>query len=306
MCSLPFPWRPAVLLLAILSVGQAQEAPRQVTRVTFLAPSVAREMAFNIILPAGYESSGKRYPALYLLHGRNQDLQAWPRMGVAKYAAGYELIVVIPDAGNSWYVNWAESSGGERNDWADYIVKDLIGYIDAHYRTVASRSGRAIDGYSMGGYGALYLAFSNPELFCSVNSHSGGLRGTERWRESLESGARDTLASRQAAERESMDSLKGVDPQGRMVVTMAQIDAIDPYKIVGAVPRERLPDIRIDCGIDERLAEYSQRLAKLLMELEIPFTYAQAPGLHNEANWSVAVEHSMAHQYAVMMKNLGR
>ena len=56
-------------------------------------------------------------------------------MRVPEYAANYDLIVVMPDAGNSWYVNWAESEGGEKNDWTDYIIKDLIGYVDAHYRT---------------------------------------------------------------------------------------------------------------------------------------------------------------------------
>lgn len=304
MRSLVFPLYLAVLAFGIMPVGQAETVRQPIARVTFHAPSVAREMAFNIILPAEYEVSGKRYPVLYLLHGRNQDLEAWPRMGVAKYAARYELIVVIPDAGNSWYVNWAESEGGESNNWADYIVKDLIGYVDAHYRTIAARSGRAIDGYSMGGYGALYLAFTNPELFCSVNSHSGGLRGTERWRQALATG--DSPTAGKPADSMSPDSLKGVDPKGQMVMNLAQIDAIDPYKIVLAVPKDQLPDIRIDCGIDENLAEYSQRLANLLMEHRIPFTYAQAPGRHNEATWSVAVEHSMAHQYAVMMKNLGR
>ncbi len=180
MRSLQFPMCLAALISTCLLAGQALETPRPVTRVTFHAPSVARDMAFNIILPAGYESSGKRYPVLYLLHGRNEDLEVWPRMGVPKYAANYDLIIVMPDAGNSWYVNWAQSDAGQKNNWADYIVNDLIGYVDANYRTLARRSGRAIDGYSMGGFGALYLAFTHPELFCSVNSHSGGLRIVQR------------------------------------------------------------------------------------------------------------------------------
>ena len=51
-------------------------------------------------------------------------------MGVPEYASQYDLIVVMPDVGNSWYVNWAESEGGEKNDWEDYITKDLIGFVD--------------------------------------------------------------------------------------------------------------------------------------------------------------------------------
>ena len=164
MRSLQFPVCLAVLVSCCFLVDQAQAEPRPVTRVTIHAPSVARDMAFNLILPAGYENSGKRYPVLYLLHGRNQDLEIWPRMRVPEYAANYDLIVMMPDAGNSWYVNWAESEGGEKNDWTDYIIEDLIGYVDAHYRTITARAGRAIDGYSMGGYGTLYLGFTHPEL----------------------------------------------------------------------------------------------------------------------------------------------
>ena len=68
------------------------------------------------------------------------------------------------------------------------------------------------------------------------------------------------------------------------VTTMEECDAIDPYKLVMTVPPERLPDIRIDCGLNENLLEYSQKLASLLMEHKIPFTYAQAPGRHNYAS----------------------
>jgi hypothetical protein len=99
--------------------------------------------------------------------------------------------------------------------------------------------------------------------------------------------------------------LKGIAPKGRIHLNAEQIDAHDPFKLVLAVPREQLPDIRIDCGIDESLAEFPQRFANLLIEHKIAFTFAQAPGRHNEVNWTVAVQHSLAHQYAVIMKQLG-
>jgi S-formylglutathione hydrolase FrmB len=268
-------------------------------------------MAFNLILPAGYENSGKRYPVLYLLHGRGSDLESWPEMDVPDYASAYDLIVVMPDVGSSWYVNWPVSEGGEKNDWEDYIIKDLIGFVDSHYRTVASRKGRAIDGFSMGGYGALTLGFLHPDMFCSVNSHSGALRWMDRLRDHLKGEAVDPLIvspEREAqyrAEAEASNSLKGRTPQGRMVTSLEACDAIDPFHLVLAVPPEQLPDIRLDCGMDESLFEYSRKFAELLMEHKIPFTYAQVPGRHDAENWSRAVQHSMAHQYAVMMKQLG-
>ena len=301
----------AVLASCCFLVDRAQARPRPVTRVTFHAQSVARDMAFNIILPAGYERGGKRYPVLYLLHGRGSNLDAWPKMGVPEHASEHDLIVVMPDVGSSWYVNWAQSGGEEKNDWEDYITKDLISFVDGHYRTVASREGRAIDGFSMGGYGALTLGFLHPELFCSVNSHSGALRFMDRLRAHLKGEGADPLivgprkTAELKAQAESSNSLKGRTPQGRMVTSLEKCDAIDPFHLVLAVPMNRLPDIRIDCGLNENLFEYSRKFAELLMEHRIPFTYAQAPGRHDGENWSRAVKHSMAHQFAVMMKQLG-
>jgi len=299
------------LLFCCLQIDQTRAKSRPVTRVTFYSQSVARELAFNIILPAGYESSGKRYPVLYLLHGRGSNLDSWVEMGVAEYASSYDLIVVMPDVGASWYVNWVESSGGEKNDWEDYITKDLIGYVDSHFRTFARRAGRAIDGASMGGYGALALGLMHPDLFCSINSHSGGLRFIDRLRAHLNGESDDPLIfspekiATLKAEAKATNSLKGRTPQGRMVTTLDECDAIDPFHLILTVPPDQLSDIRLDCGLDESLLEYSRKFAELLMEHKIPFTYAQAPGRHDSENWTRAVQHSMAHQYGVMMKQLG-
>ena len=146
-----------------------------VTTVEFEAPSVDRTMKYNIVLPAGYEESDQRYPVLYLLHGLTSNYTLWGRMRVPVYAARYELIVVMPDVGNSWYVNWAQSDDGQKNAWEDYMINDVIGHVDANYRTIARREGRAINGLSMGGYGALMLGLRHPEMFCSIGSHSGAI-----------------------------------------------------------------------------------------------------------------------------------
>jgi S-formylglutathione hydrolase FrmB len=282
-----------------------------VTPVTFYSPSVARELVFNIILPVGYETSGKRYPVLYMLHGRGGDLEYWPAMGVAEYVSELDLIVVMPDVGVSWYVNWAESAEGEKNDWEDCITKDLIGFVDAQYRTVTARKGRAITGASMGGHGALTLGFLHPDLFCSVSGHSSALRITDRWRDRLNQGGDGPmplgapLRRARNTEKKHPASMGGADPKGRIITNMDQVDALDPYKLVLKVPPEQLPDIRLDCGIDERLNEYNQRLAKLLMEHKIAFTFLQEPGKHNVATHTSGVKRSIPHQYAEVMKQLG-
>ena len=74
MCRIQFRVGVAVLASCCFHIDQTQAEPLPIARVTFYSRSVAREMRFNIILPAGYEKSGKRYPVLYLLHGRNGNL----------------------------------------------------------------------------------------------------------------------------------------------------------------------------------------------------------------------------------------
>src|SRR3954465_13912421 len=96
---------PAVLALAARP-AEAQSPPPAAKTVTIDAPSIGRKTAYNIILPADYETSGdKRYPVLYLLHGFSGNYMNWGRFGAPRAAKGLDLIVVMPDGGNSWYLN---------------------------------------------------------------------------------------------------------------------------------------------------------------------------------------------------------
>ncbi|MGE3819342.1 MAG: alpha/beta hydrolase, partial [Isosphaeraceae bacterium] len=170
-----------VLASAMLSLAASTTPVRSLaaspnaTTVTYESPSVGRTLRCRVILPADYEGSNRRYPVLYLLHGFSGDFTSWSKHGVEESVQGYPLIVVLPDGGNSWYVNWSETGPDRREAWEDAQVKDLVGHVDAHYRTIASREGRAINGLSMGGYGALTVGLRHPETFCSVGSSAGAL-----------------------------------------------------------------------------------------------------------------------------------
>ena len=101
------------LWLLLPTVALAQPLP--VKTVEFNSESVGRKMKYNIILPAKYEQTTDRYPVLYLLHGLTGNYTNWAGMGVPKYARAYDLIIVMVDGGNSWYVNWAKSDDGQKN-----------------------------------------------------------------------------------------------------------------------------------------------------------------------------------------------
>lgn len=299
------------LAMSLALAGPAVAAGPTVKEVTFDSPAVGRKMAYKVALPAGYETSGDtRYPVLYLLHGFSSNYLAWTSLGAPKAAEGLDLIVVMPDAGNSWYANWAESSEGQKNAWEDAMIKDLIGHVDATYRTIAAREGRAINGLSMGGYGALMLGLKHPDLFCSIGSHSGALAFARSAGERLR-------ANRPAPERrapsdtpnpqiatEGFRSQAERTPKGKLVVKPEDADALDPFKLVLAVPKEKLPHILLDCGTDDRLIGASRDFAKLLMDNNLPFVFGESPGGHNGAYWSREIKTSVAIQYTILRRNL--
>ena len=101
--------RPLALLALWLAPAfpAAAADPLPVKTVSYEAPSVGRTLKYNLILPAGYEAGSDRYPVLYLLHGLTGNYTNWAKMQVPKYARRHDMIVVMADGGNSWYVNWA-------------------------------------------------------------------------------------------------------------------------------------------------------------------------------------------------------
>jgi S-formylglutathione hydrolase FrmB len=114
---------------------------------------------------------------LYFLHGMFGNEGEFQRRGVAASVNKMrqdgkigDFIIVAPAGENSFYLN---SKGGVR--YEDAIIKDLIPYIEKTYRAAGNRAGRAVQGISMGGFGALMLAFKHPEMFSSVTTHSAAL-----------------------------------------------------------------------------------------------------------------------------------
>jgi putative tributyrin esterase len=270
-------------------------------------------MKYNVVLPFGYDEPGSttRYPVLYLLHGVSQNYTVWARQGVPFYADMYNVIIVMPDGGNSWYVNWAESEAGQKNDWEDHIVRDVVGHVDANFRTIAQREGRAIAGFSMGGYGAVTLGLRHPDLFVSVGSTSGALEHARQEARRIRGGG-PPRASRQAStepnpaiEIEGFSSQAERTPLGREFVTADQAEAHDPFLLVRQVPRERLPHIYIDCGTEDDLIEGAREFARTLMEMDVPFDFMQMPGGHNGAYSTQSIGRIIPVQYEVMRRALG-
>lgn len=129
----------------------------------------------SILLPEGYHTSGKRYPVLYLLHGGGGNHLEFRHADIERLTRGKEIIVVMPDGGRvGWYSNPATTSIviGRRH-WETFHMNELLPWVEAHYRTHAEYAGRAVCGFSMGGFGALKYTAKYYGHFASVSCHSG-------------------------------------------------------------------------------------------------------------------------------------
>ncbi len=296
------------------SLGYIDLEPLPVTEVIFYSESVQREMAINFVLPRGYDKSEMRYPVLYLCHGLTSNYNEFKYVGVPEYLNLFDMIVVMVDVGNSWYVNWAQSENKKKNNFADHVCVDIINYVDDHYRTVAERNGRAINGISMGGFGAMSLGLSHPDLFCSVGSLSGALEWAAQSRELLENGekpfviweemAEDTIQRYRDIDLQGYSTIKERTPAGQPFLTVKDADAVDPFKLVVKIPKDQLPHIYLDCGVSDFLINSSKKFALLLMDNDIAFHYGQSEGTHEENYWGRELSASMAVQYTVMLRNI--
>ena len=127
----------------------------------------------NVLLPADYASSGKRYPVLYLFHGGGGNYTQYDReLNIRAMTEGRDLIVVMPDAGVSWHCN-PVSARNRKRDWETFQIEELIPWVDATFRTFPEQAGRAVSGFSMGGFGALKYIAKYSDKFASVSAHSG-------------------------------------------------------------------------------------------------------------------------------------
>ncbi|MFB6719075.1 alpha/beta hydrolase [Kribbella sp. NPDC056345] len=159
---------------ADLHVVDSNQSDPRMWYYRFQTAEIGWQPAVNVLLPDGYHNSGgRRYPVLYLLHGGLQDFITFDAAGVRAWTAGKPVIVVMPDGGKAgWYSNPVTTNVGPRN-WESFHINQLIPWIDANFRTYAEFAGRAVSGFSMGGFGALKYTAKYFGHFASVSSHSG-------------------------------------------------------------------------------------------------------------------------------------
>ena len=151
-----------------------------------------------VFLPPSYEKDKRRhYPVVYALHGYSIGAEQWsheihvPQTIEGAFATGsHEVIVVLPDS-KTVYNGSMYSSSATTGDFENYIARDVVAYMDAHYRTITSRQSRGLVGHSMGGYGASRIGMKHPEVFgalyimspCCMSPMAGGFGPADQMKE---------------------------------------------------------------------------------------------------------------------------
>lgn len=245
---------------------------------------LSKDIEYSIYLPADYETSNRRYPVLYLLHGYTDDETGWTQFGEAHLIAdrvtqsgdAAPMIIVMPDAGVTWYVN---SYDGKVN-YEDFFIKELIQHIDATYRTRATKQYRAVAGLSMGGYGAMIMATKHPELFSSAAPLSAGVFTDEEimkgdddmWNNVLGNifGKKDLAGKNRLTDHYYKNSI---------------------LKIIETANSEELKNVRyyVDCGDEDFLIKGNMALHAAMIDKKITHEFRVRDGAHNWTYWRTAL-----------------
>lgn len=170
----------AFLFLALLASAGAHSQERADCRA-FRSAILQSSVRYCVYLPASYSAANaktRKYAVLYLLHGLGGNEQSialdgeWTALQDLRHEnkAG-EFLVVAPDGWDTFYID----SRDGKTPYSDFFVREFVPFVERTYRVRSERAARGITGFSMGGYGALRMAFAHPDLFGSVSAHSGAL-----------------------------------------------------------------------------------------------------------------------------------
>lgn len=164
-----------------------------VAKVWYNSPTLGTTRRLTVYTPAGYETSGKRYPVLYLLHGAGGDEEAWATLGRATQildnliaqGKAKPMLVVMPNGYTGMEAAPGESEAGmfkpsmgmatSMEGSYESSFPDIVKFIESRYRVIKAKNGRAIAGLSMGGFHSMHISKYYPDMFDYVGLFSAAI-----------------------------------------------------------------------------------------------------------------------------------
>ena len=307
---------------AATTPAPAPAGPPSASRVAtehFHSDALGVDKAVVVYLPRGYDSSpAQRWPVFYYLHGLGGNETNWVQSGKLDAVAdslGLAAIVVMPDGDDGFYVDSASKIDFDQcmkdgtglfvpdrephdttcvrsRNYETYIAKDLVGWVDGHYRTLARRDGRAIAGLSMGGFGAMEVGMRHPDEFAAAASHSGAIA-------LLFKGPRPFAPGKTELITDVAGWGKAVGPIGVWIQLMfgddiAEWKAHDVVEL--AAKTQGKVALYIDCGTEDDFAlhDNAQYVHEALTAKHIEHEFFIGPGKHDFAFWNARLPKSLA------------
>jgi len=270
----PFAAKAFGLVLAAMLSSSNAIAQGRIDCSTMQSKILQRPVRYCAMLPPNYDRDHlKKYPVLYFLHGLGQNEQALMLGGgwgliedLRQHRTIGDFLIVTPEGRGSFFINSADG----RQRYSDFFLSEFIPHIEGQFRVIRTRKTRGITGLSMGGYGALRLAFSHPDLFGSVSVQSAALI--------TQSPKRITADLQHAGPLTNL--LTGVFGNP---IDLVHWNQNNPF-VLARQNRARLRtmSIYINCGQqdDFRFEDGASKLHEQLLALGVPHEFHLYPGAH--------------------------
>jgi S-formylglutathione hydrolase FrmB len=275
----------------------AAQATGRAECVSLPSKILARTVPYCVLLPPSYDAEKtRRYPILYLLHGLGDNEEMLVHSGGMNLVEDMweqhqlgEFLIVTPAGGASFYIN---SRDGKRR-YEDFFLEEFMPGVEKRYRAQAGRGTRGLAGISMGGYGALHIAFRHPQLFAAVGAHSAALI--------------EKMPNISAQNSQQIGRLRVLGDAFGSPFDSVFWNQNDPEAIARTANLAGLK-IYFDCGSEDDYGfdAGAEALDKLLTSRNIPHEFHLYPGGHN---WSYFAEHlpaSLEFEFHVFGRTPGR
>jgi S-formylglutathione hydrolase FrmB len=282
-----------LLLLVLLYIPSSLQATGRVECNSLPSKILARGVPYCVVLPASFDADKTRhFPILYFLHGLGDNEQFFIHSGAWNLVEDMrdkgelgDFLIATPDARSSFYINARDG----KNRYEDFLVQEFFPYIEKHYRIAAGRANRAISGISMGGYGALHLAFRHPQLFSSVSAHSAAL--VNRLPTFLAAATPNSPRSR------LFGGVFGNPPDSAFWEQNSPIAMAHTANLAGV-------KIYFDCGDEDDFGFDSgaRALDRVLTERRIPHQFHIYPGRHDPVYFAEHLSASLAFHWGLFPK----